>query len=154
MDRDVFATTDGARYATAIYGVLDTQARVATIVNAGHPSLLVLEPAAERAQQVGATGPALGLIDAGSFSTQSITLSPGTVMVAYTDGVCDAIDEGGDEFGDRRLEQLVSEHRVRAASAMCAAILDAVRAHRGSRQDQDDVTVMVIKASEAEALRL
>jgi sigma-B regulation protein RsbU (phosphoserine phosphatase) len=146
VDRDVYATTDGARYATAIYGVLDTHARIATIVNAGHPPVLVLEAAAGRALQIGATGPALGLIEAGVFSTQSITLSPGTVMVAYTDGVSDAVDEGGNEFGDQRLESLLTDHREQSAAAICAAVLDAVRAHRGTRQDQDDVTVMVVRA--------
>ena len=44
VDRDVYATTDGARYATAIYGSLDAATRVFTLVNAGHPPVLLLDP--------------------------------------------------------------------------------------------------------------
>ena len=145
VDRDVYATTDGARYATAVYGVLDTHERTLTVVNAGHPAMLVLEAGADRATRIAATGPALGLISAGGFSTQSVTLSPGAVIVAHTDGVGDALDESGREYGEHRLEQLLCDSRALPASQLCTAILDAVRAHRGARQDQDDVTVMVVK---------
>ena len=66
--------------------------------------------------------------------------------MAYTDGVSEACNDAGDEFGETRLSELISTHRRLSASAICATVLDTVRAHRGSRQDQDDVTVMVVKA--------
>jgi sigma-B regulation protein RsbU (phosphoserine phosphatase) len=144
VDRDVLATTDGARYATAIYGVLDAAAARVAVVNAGHPAPLVLATGGSLLQ-IDATGPALGLIEAGMFSTRSIALSPGSVMVAYTDGVIDALDSADEEFGAARLAQIVTQLRASTASAICTAVLDAVRAHRGRRQDPDDVTIMVIK---------
>jgi serine phosphatase RsbU (regulator of sigma subunit) len=145
VDRDVHATTDGARYATAIYGVLDASSGMVTVVNAGHPPVILLSNNGNG--MLGATGPALGLIEAGSFASHSITLAPGSMLVAYTDGVSEAINESGDEFGEQRLVQLLQLSRAQSAADVCAAVLDAVRIHRGSRQDQDDVTVMVVKAS-------
>ena len=145
VDRDVYATTDGARYATAIYAVLDTAAPALTIVNAGHPALLVLEPGAERPLRVEASGPALGLITAGMFESRALPLGPGAIVVAVTDGVSEAQNAAGDEFGDDRLAALVSESRRQPARQLCERILEAVRRHRGLRQDQDDVTVMVMK---------
>jgi sigma-B regulation protein RsbU (phosphoserine phosphatase) len=146
VDRDVYATTDGARYATAIYAVLDTARRELTLVNAGHPALLLLAPGADRVQRFDATGPALGLIDAARFESRSIPLAPGAMLLAVTDGVAEAQDEAGAEFGDDVLSRMLIASRHLPARQFCEAILAAVRLHRGSRQDQDDVTVMVLKA--------
>jgi serine phosphatase RsbU (regulator of sigma subunit) len=144
VDRDVYATTDGARYATAVYGVLDVRSSRLTTVNAGHPAPLVLPSG----RMLEATGPALGLIDAGTFGSHSLKFMPGSVVVAYTDGVTEARSAAGQEFGDTRLSEIVTRVRDRSAADVCAAVLDAVRAHRGTEQDQDDVTVMVIKRLE------
>jgi sigma-B regulation protein RsbU (phosphoserine phosphatase) len=145
VDRDVYATTDGARYATGIYGTLNAEQRTFTYVNAGHPSMLVTDGAAG-IDRLAATGPALGLIDAGTFTSRTIALSPGAILLAYTDGVSDAHNERGEEFGDEAIGVLLRDCRHRPAARLCETILDAVRSHRGARQDQDDVTVMVLKA--------
>ena len=141
VDRDVFSTTDGARYATAIYGVLEASSGRLTLVNAGHPAVLMMPGG-----QLAATGPALGLIEAGTFGAHSITLAPGTMLVAYTDGVSEAQNDAEEEFGEDRLAQLLDGIRDRSAAAVCATVLDAVRDFRGLRQDQDDVTVLVVRA--------
>jgi sigma-B regulation protein RsbU (phosphoserine phosphatase) len=144
VDRDVYATTDGARYATAIYGVLDAANARVTLVNAGHPAALLLA-ADGSMNRIEATGPALGLIEAGTFEPRTIELPPASILLAYTDGVIDALDAADDEFGTPRLAEVVTRLRKATASAICTAVLDAVRAHRGHRQDQDDVTIMVLK---------
>lgn len=149
VDRDVYATTDGARYATAIYGVIDASTSQLTIVNAGHPAVLIRtaqEGAASATVLVGATGPALGLIEAGQFTAHTLTLTPGTMLVAYTDGVSEARNDADEEFGEDRLAQLIDAICDRGAGDVCATVLDSVRQFRGSRQDQDDVTVLVVKA--------
>lgn len=149
VDRDVYATTDGARYATAIYGVIDTSTARLTMVNAGHPAILIRQPqegVASTTVALGASGPALGLIEAGTFGTHEILLAPGTLLVAYTDGVSEARSESDDEFGEDRLARLIEGIHDRSAADACAAILDSVRQFRGGRQDQDDVTVLVVKA--------
>jgi serine phosphatase RsbU (regulator of sigma subunit) len=141
VDRDVLATTDGARYATAIYGVLDASSSQLTLVNAGHPAVLVMP-----GRPLAATGPALGLIEAGTFGSARVTLAPGTLLVAYTDGVSEARNDADDEFGEARLMTLLEGCGDRSAADVCATVLDTVRSYRGSRQDQDDVTVMAVRA--------
>jgi len=146
VDRDVYATTDGARYATAIYGVLDAASSKLTLVNAGHPApLLISKPGQIRT--LTATGPALGLIEAGEFGSHSLKLNPGSLFVAFTDGVSEAVNAADEEFGEAPLIATIEAARNDSAAHICSAILEAIRAHRGSRQDQDDVTVMVVKAS-------
>ena len=141
VDRDVYGTTDGARYATAIYGVLEVSTSRLTLVNAGHPPVLVVPGRA-----LGATGPALGLIERGTFTSHEVTLAPGAMLVAYTDGVSEARNDAGEEFGDDRLARLIDGCRDRRAAEVCAAVLEAIREHRGAQQDQDDVTALVVKA--------
>ena len=145
IDRDVYATTDGARYATAIYGVLDSDSAALTLVNAGHPAAILAPHGDERSKTLAATGPALGLTEAGGFSAHTIAIERGGLMIAYTDGVNEARNEADEEFGDARVESFIESTRHRSAADICALLLDDVRAHRGLRQDQDDVTVMVIK---------
>jgi len=144
VDRDVYSTTDGARYATAIYATLNSGSRRLTLVNAGHPAVLISNGAS--LTRLDATGPALGLIEAGGFTAHEITLNPGSMLVAYTDGVCEAGDDRDQEFGETGLAALLAAGAHQSAAQLCSGILDAVRSHRGSRQDQDDVTVMVVRA--------
>lgn len=149
VDRDVYASTDGARYATAIYGVLDASSFRLTLVNAGHPAALIRHPqegaASARVQRVDATGPALGLIEAGTFGSYSVKLPQGTIFVAYTDGVSEARNPADEEFGEARLADSIEQLRNERAAHICAGVLDTIREFRGARQDQDDVTVMVVK---------
>ena len=149
VDRDVYATTDGARYATAIYGVIDASTSQLTMVNAGHPAVVIRTPQGEVASTtvaLSATGPALGLIEAGTFRTHTITLAPGTLVLAYTDGVSEARNDADEEFGEARLMELIEGCHARSAAEICSTLLGAVREFRGLRQDQDDVTVLVVKA--------
>lgn len=142
VDRDVYATTDGARYATAIYGVLDAASSRLTLVNAGHPAALLLSSAV---RSLSASGPALGLIESAVFGSHSMKLTPGTMFVAYTDGVSEARNAAGDEFGEARLIDVVESCRAETAAQICSRVLDAIRDFRGAEQDQDDVTIMVVK---------
>ncbi len=144
VDRDVYATTDGARYATAIYATLDAASRRLTLVNAGHPAVVVAD--GSELTRLDASGPALGLTEASHFTAHDLTLAPGTLLVAYTDGVNEARDEAGEEFGEDRLAALLSANGHLPAAQLCSCILDTVRHHRGSRQDQDDVTALVVRA--------
>jgi serine phosphatase RsbU (regulator of sigma subunit) len=144
VDRDLYATTDGARYATAIYGVLDSDSSRLTLVNAGHPPALLLSSAV---RSLSASGPALGLIEAAAFGSHSMKLTPGTMFVAYTDGVSEARDAADDEFGEARLIEVVEHYRAESAAQICSRVLEAIRTFRGSQQDQDDVTIMVVKRS-------
>lgn len=153
VDRDVFATTDGARYATSIYGVLDASTATLSVVNAGHPAMLLLPAESDRIVWLGATGPALGLIESGSFTSHTVSLAAGATLLAFTDGVTEAQNERGEEFGDDVLARLLADARHLRAAQICEMILQAVRTHRGSRQDQDDVTVMTVKARGLEGLR-
>lgn len=146
LNADLFASTEGQRYATLVYGTLDAGRRTISLVNAGHPAPLVFLPGAPRVTPLSSSGPALGLMDTARFECLQVTMPPGAVFVAFSDGVVEALDSNDEEFGLERVEALVAAHQAGSAADLCAALLGTVRAHRGSRQHQDDVTVMVLRA--------
>ena len=149
VDRDVYATTDGARYATAIYGVLDASQRPAH-ARQRRPSGGAGVAARHRRARCVSTPPGrrLGLIEAGTFRLARCAARRRIACSwQYTDGVSEALDEDDEEFGDERLADVaarqprsIGRRHLRGASSTRFA------RHRGSRQDQDDVTVMVVKA--------
>lgn len=146
LNADVFASTEGRRYATLVYGTLDARTRALALVNAGHPAPLVFTPGAPGARALASSGPALGLMDTARFDTLHAALPPGSVFVAFSDGVIEALDPVDAEFGVDRVEALMATHGAGTAAELCAALLGAVRQHRGTRQQQDDVTALVVKS--------
>jgi phosphoserine phosphatase RsbU/P len=150
VNDDVFASTRGQRYATLVYGELDEATKTLHLVNAGHGGVMVVEQATDSrlasTTTIDATGPALGLFAEARFEAARVTLAPGRQMVMFTDGVNEALDETGDEFGMARVSAVLASVNGRSAAVQAAALLDAVRTYRGARQTQDDVTVMVIRS--------
>jgi serine phosphatase RsbU (regulator of sigma subunit) len=67
-------------------------------------------------------------------------------LTLFTDGVYEARDADDAEFGTERVAAMLAAMNTASAAEQAAALLDAVRQHRGARQGQDDVTVMVIRA--------
>jgi serine phosphatase RsbU (regulator of sigma subunit) len=145
---DVFASTKGQRYATLVYGELDAAARRLRLVNAGHGGVMVMDETGGSGPPVilAATGPALGLFADARFEAADVVLSPGRTVVLFTDGVNEALDGDGQEFGMERVAALLDSKKGLPAAAQASALLNAVHAHRGARQRQDDVTVMVLRS--------
>ena len=114
----------------------------------GHGGVMVMDdaPGTGAPATVAATGPALGLFADAPFAAVDLDLSPGRTIVLFTDGLNEALDADDEEFGMERVAALLALHKARPAAEQASALLSAVRAHRGARQAQDDVTVMVLRS--------
>jgi sigma-B regulation protein RsbU (phosphoserine phosphatase) len=145
LNRDVFAMTDGARYATLIYAELDVETRTLLVVNAGHPAPVLVASDGRAVDAVGSTGPALGMLPEASYAARTLTLGAGSTFVAVSDGVTEAFNPAGEEFGEARLAATLREARAEPPGEVCRRIVDAVRLHRSTAPVQDDLTVLVIR---------
>ena len=146
INDDVFASTHGQRYATLVYAELDAGTRALRLVNAGHGGMQLARASPEtEVVIVPPTGPALGLFEQTSFEEMTLSLDPGSEIVLFTDGVNEALDADDVEFGAERVSAMLKTHGESSAAEQATALLEAVRRHRGARQWQDDVTVMVVK---------
>jgi sigma-B regulation protein RsbU (phosphoserine phosphatase) len=128
------------RFVTMLYAVLDPAARTLTIANAGHPWPLLANGSAMHVIS-GANGLPIGFAQE-KFSESSIELAPGSRVLFYSDGISEAENAKGEDYGSRRLQQLLSSRRQ-----ICAEeVVEDARAFVADHGLQDDATVILVKA--------
>jgi sigma-B regulation protein RsbU (phosphoserine phosphatase) len=126
------------------YGVLDTDTGKLTYVNAGHnPPLFLKRDGATRWLDRG--GLILGLSAGAGYEHETVDMDSGDVLVLYTDGLTEAMDKTGREFGTERLRTVVSENRDLSAHQISSGILEAVNSHSADSPQSDDQTLVVLK---------
>jgi sigma-B regulation protein RsbU (phosphoserine phosphatase) len=130
------------RFISCCYALLDTQTRKLSYTNAGHcPPMLVRRGACMRMKE---GGPVLGIFPDHHYLGGEIELSSGDMLVFFTDGVTEARDAAGDEFGEERLQELLTL----GARFSARELRDLIMAAVGEFSDgpvQDDATLMVLK---------
>ena len=90
-------------------------------------------------------GVALGMFENLKYEERPLGLNPGDIIVFYTDGVTEAKNEKEEEFGTRRLKQVVDGSHQFSASEIQENIYKAVEDFTGSLPQTDDLTMIVIK---------
>jgi serine phosphatase RsbU (regulator of sigma subunit) len=148
---------DSRSFITITYAVVDMAARTLTYARAGHcPLIYVPGPqAASRAPQILAPdGLVLGLqIDDGRrfnglLQESTIALTPGDLFLFYTDGLTEAMDPDGNIYGDARLGALMYEHADLPFEELRERILREIAAFAGSADQQDDMTMLLLKVED------
>ncbi|MDD1686365.1 SpoIIE family protein phosphatase [Methanoregula sp.] len=145
-NRMIYEDSKSSMFVTLFYAVLDARAMTLDYVNAGHNPPLLLKDGALAVRLLKAKGIALGVIDEVDLQSVKVDLKPGDVLVLYTDGVTEAINNNDEEFGEERLFQVISANRNRPAQEIMDQILAAITAHAGDHLQYDDITIMVLRA--------
>ena len=138
--------TGNDRFITFFYAQLDGPARLLRYTNAGHNAPIVLHRDGSH-DRLEAGGGVLGVFPNQKFATGVAQLAPGDRVILFTDGVTEASDGAGEEFGEARLLHMIREHRASAASCLQAKIL-AVAGEFSRGHWQDDATLLVVAVSE------
>lgn len=129
-------------FATLVCARAHTSGRI-EFVNAGHPPPFLLRT--KGLLRIPATGLPLGLFSNAEYRTSTIKASRGDMLVFYTDGISEAKNASGEEFGETRLESFLKHSQGRATDEMIRALLQQVRAFRHGSPQQDDVTIMAFR---------
>src|SRR5262245_11349313 len=144
MNRVMCKTVPDNRFVTFFYGVLDPGSNTVTYVNAGQtPPYLVR--AAGGIEQLGQSGPPLGLLDDSTYRPHTLTMEPGDILICYSDGVSEASAPEGHQFGEERLAELVARERVRTPGEIVRVVTEAMAAHCAGHTYGDDVTLVILK---------
>jgi sigma-B regulation protein RsbU (phosphoserine phosphatase) len=143
----LFESTASDIYVTAVYGVLDTKNRIFTFTNAGH-NAPILRHANGQMEYLTEGGVASGTFENSKYEERPLKLNPGDIMVFYTDGVTEAKNEKDEEFGTRRLKQVIDDSRQLSATQIQENIYKAVKDFRGDLAPGDDLTMIVIKVGD------
>lgn len=135
-------------FATLFAGLLHPQTGRLLYVNAGHIPPYVLSPnsASGRSirERLQPTGPAIGLLPNQRYWVAETVLTPGDLMYAFTDGVTDARNPLGAEFGSARLEQVLAQP-VATAETLLAQIQQTLADFCGSAEAYDDITELALR---------
>jgi sigma-B regulation protein RsbU (phosphoserine phosphatase) len=138
----VYRNTESDRFITFFYAQLDGPARRLSYVNAGHNAPFVVRSDGSH-QRLREGGAVLGVFASRNYELGLAQLSPGDRVVLFTDGVTEASNPAGEEFGEARLLQLLVDHRGLSADELQAKILATVGEFGGGRW-QDDATLLVL----------
>ena len=145
MNRLFYDNTDDNAFASLVFVEYDEATRRLRYANCGHLSGLLMRRDG-KVERLESTGTLLGLFREWNCSVREQELSPGDVLALYTDGITEASNERGEEFGEPYLIESLRQHRELPCQALLSAIVDRVR--RFSPQEQhDDITAIVAKFS-------
>ena len=150
VNRILCDRSETSRFATLAYLELDADSHHVVIVNAGHLPVLILNRA-HAITRINATAPALGILPDAQIASSELPLAPGDLLLLYSDGVTEAFDAQGTEYGEDRLAQLVLTLIEHPASMICQQIVSDVRRHAVGGITTDDVTLLVIRRLDAQS---
>jgi phosphoserine phosphatase RsbU/P len=145
VNRLICETTNGERFITTFYGLVDPEHKRLLYINAGHnPPLLVR--ADGTSELLKDSGFPLGIFEDSRYSESVVDFRAGDVLLMYTDGVTEACSECEESFSLARLEQVVRGASGQSARGICEAVAKAVNEYAaGIGGPEDDLTVAVIK---------
>jgi serine phosphatase RsbU (regulator of sigma subunit) len=155
VNKVVSANLDGKSFITMSYGVIDIERREMTFARAGHCPLIHVpakQPAGMRkARFLVPDGLVVGLqIDDGTLfdsllKEQTIRIEPGDLIVWFTDGISETMNEAFDCFGEDRLAQVVEQYAHLPFDQLRSYILAELRAFAGGADQHDDMTMILMK---------
>jgi sigma-B regulation protein RsbU (phosphoserine phosphatase) len=131
-----------SKFVTMFFGVLSRDGLL-TYCNGGHnPPVLLRRDGIARLETGGMV---LGMFDFASFDQDTLALEPGDTLVVFSDGISEAQNPAGDEYGDARLIACLEANRNAAPAAMREALLASVRTFASGATQSDDMTVIVVR---------
>jgi phosphoserine phosphatase RsbU/P len=147
VNRHVYEGIERNSFITLVLALFDSVRNTVTICRAGHtPPLLARDGSLFYVETEGmGLGLDSGALFAQSLEEQRLPLDGGELFVLYSDGLTEAMNEAHREFGEDRLATLVRAHRGEPAEDLQRRLIDAVEEHRGSAEQHDDITLVVVK---------
>lgn len=143
----IISDTNSDLFVTVFYAILAPQSGEIVYANGGHNPPLLARLNGEM-ESLRARGIVLGIVSPIHLEERRTRLEPGDLLVMYTDGVTDAINEHEEEFGAGRLADIVEQVRDRAPDQVIAEIYERVTAFVGNVPQFDDFTLVALKRAE------
>ena len=149
INQYIYDNTPANRYVTLFYSELDPRSHQLTYINGGHNSPLLVRASGE-VTPLDIGGFPVGITPFGDYREGWVEIEPGDVMVVYSDGVTESLDEAGEEFGEARLIEIVQKNRGRTAAGLRDRIDEALTKFVGKADSVDDLTIVILKRKSGE----
>ena len=157
VNRLFYESTDDASYATLFFADYDDSSRKLRYANCGHlpPALLPAWGSSQdqgseppKAEWLRSTSTVMGLFEAWHCEIAEVELAPGDTLVLYTDGVTEATNAVGEEFGESRLLGILGSHSHLPVGPLLQAVVEAVQQFSSGSDQQDDITLVIARSLE------
>lgn len=147
VNRLVYEASAENRYATFFYAQYDPNTRLLRYVNAGHNPPILYRNGGGSGQifRLEEGGTVIGVFRDAPYMEGSLQLGPGDTLVAFTDGISEAMTTADDEFGEQRLVEAIRECGTRWAADMISFILKRVDAFTSGAPQHDDMTLVIVR---------
>lgn len=143
LNQQIYQHTAANKFASLFYAVYDDASLSLTYCNAGHNPPLYFSNDHCRRLETGGT--VVGIFADASFEQETVRLQPGDLLLAYTDGIVECVNEYGEEFGEERLIDLVRRHFQMSAAEIQKVLVEEVIGWTYEKERDDDMTLIVGK---------
>jgi len=146
LNRLLFNTTNGEHYVTFFYATFDQSTQRLTYVNAGHNPPLYLEAdAGFEVRQLTSGGLVAGAFEHAVYEQETVQMKPNDLLFLYTDGLSEALNVEGEEFGSTRIEGILKTIATLSADQIRDVVARRVKEWCAGMSLYDDLTFVVMK---------
>ena len=150
INQYIFENSPPNKFLTLFYGELDPQTGKLTYSNGGHNAPMLVRRSGE-VERLDKGGLPIGMMQGVTYQEASVEFQPGDALVIYSDGITESINEREEEFDEDRLIEVVKKNLNRSASGVRDRIDEALSRFVGTTAPVDDMTLMIIKRTDASA---
>lgn len=145
INEQLCRSTDSNRFATFFLALYDDRTRRLRYTNAGHNDPLLVR-ADGSVEKLNVGGTVLGAFEWVRYEEAATTLAPGDLLLVFSDGLSEAQNTLGEEYGEERLAQFAAAHRHHTAGEIRRAVFEEIDNWSGGQERGDDQTVVILKA--------
>lgn len=146
VNRHLLSMNEKDMFVAVLFGILNRTTQQFSYARAGHEPPIFFDGKVSYKRMPKTNGQALGLFDAISLDEQTIELSKNGMLLLYTDGIPDATNAWDKRFGLNRIVRTISRMPQPSAQTICSELIQAVIEHQGDGRQDDDMTVIVVRA--------
>ena len=145
VNRLVYEASTSSRYATFFFAIFNPETYEMRYVNAGHNPPVLMNDVSNELRRLEACGPVVGLLPFVDYEERSMILQPGDLLIAYTDGISEAMTANDEEWGEDRMLEVVRRHPASSASEVIETIFRVADEFTAGAEQHDDMTLLVMK---------
>ncbi len=145
LNNAVYQVTDKKMFVSFAYLLLDKRTKTAHIATAGHPPIFLVQKSDGAIKEIRTPNLALAVQASTQYTEQAVHFNDGDVLILYTDGITEAMNDKGEQFGAERLKELISDTERGSSDALSNSIMASVRTFTVNKEFADDATIVVVR---------
>jgi len=143
----LYNSTEPSKFATLFYGILNPESNEIVFCNAGHNNPFLFS-ADGNVKELKTGGLILGCMPDSEYEEEKISINRNDIIVIFSDGITEAMNENEEEYGEEKLKEFISNHLDEAPEIIIENILSDVKMFVGKAPQWDDMTLLIIKKEE------